>query len=97
MDISEAIEKAEFEALKKMIVEHLKTSYRNRVLKSNAFQLGKMEYLVVQLYQPTTHLSLVNKLLKFSEFLFGVKEYDEVLNFLKCVPETIGDVKKVKI
>ncbi|MDO9186967.1 MAG: hypothetical protein Q7W13_13215 [Bacteroidia bacterium] len=96
VDISEAIEKAEFEALKRFIVSHLRKSFDTDELKAHPFKYGQMEYLVVQLYQPTTHLTLINKLLKFSEYLFGIKQYDETLNFLKCVPETIGDIKKMQ-
>ncbi len=97
VDISEEIERAEFEALKKFIISHLRKSFDTDELKAHPHKYGQMEWLVVQLYQPSTHLTLISKLLKFSESLFGIKEYDETLNFLKCVPETIGDIKKMKL
>lgn len=93
VDVSELIEKAEFEMLKKHIKEHLKQALHSC---SDDFKKGQLEYLIVQLYQPTDHIALISKLLKYSEFLYGIIEYDDVLNFLKCTPETIGDIKQNK-
>lgn len=96
VDISELVEKAEFEMLKKHIKEHLKQAIRGCSPVVDEFKKGQLQYLIVQLYQPIDHITLVSKLLKYSEFLYGVKEYDDVINFLKCTPETIGDIKRNK-
>lgn len=96
VNIQEQIEKAEFEAFKDFIKNHLRCALDNEELKANAFKFQRLEWLIVQLYEPTTHITLVSKLLKFQEILFGVKEYNDVLKELKCMPEndlTVGDVK----
>jgi hypothetical protein len=101
IDISEQVEKLQFDALKKFIYDHLCFSLtENEDLKTNAFKLQKMEWLIVQLYEPTTILSLTKKLLKFNEHLYMIKEYKEVLEHLKCDPDkdlTVGDIKNKTI
>lgn len=97
IDITEQVEKLQFEALKKFIKDHLSCSLQSEELKANEFKFQRMEWLIVQLYEPTTILSLCNKLLKFNEHLYMIKEYKEVLEHLKCDPEkdlTVGDIKK---
>lgn len=99
VDISEQIEKMKFDALKEFIKDHLTNALDSEYLIANPFKLQKMEWLIVQLYEPTTILSLCNKLLKFNDHLYMIKEYKEVLEHLKCDPEkdlTVGDIKKVK-
>lgn len=97
IDISEQIEKMKFDALKDFIKVHLSTALESKDLKANAFKFQKMQWLMVQLYEPTSILSLTTKLLKFNEHLYMIKEYKEVLEHLKCDPEkdlTVGDIKK---
>ncbi|HEY0029178.1 MAG TPA: hypothetical protein VGC65_00355 [Bacteroidia bacterium] len=96
IDISEQIEIMQFEALKEFIKGHLRCALANEELKADALKIEKLNWLIVQLYEPTTILSLSNKLLKFKEYLLGIKEYNEVLEHLKCSQEqdlTVGDIR----
>lgn len=93
IDVSEQIEKAEFEVLKKFIIQHLKIAFNNNELvQADDFKKGQLQYLIVQMYQPSTHITLISKLLKYNDSLHDVKEYNDVLRQLKCLPEekTVG-------
>jgi hypothetical protein len=82
LQVEKIIEAARFEKLKHYITSHLRYS----ILPGHRyghFRERKMKELIVQLYQPTSYDLLVQKLLKFSEYLDGVQQFQDVMNYLK--------------
>ena len=77
VDITTEADKAELEALKRFMKVYLSQALTDE-LKADQFKYEKMQYLIVQLYQPSTLTALIIKLMKFSEYLEGIKEFDDV-------------------
>jgi len=85
IDITEVIEQEKFEAAKKFISDHLKFGLKEAKQSEGwtDYDTTQMEYLITQLYQPSTIVSLVEKILKYQGVLYKVKQYNEVINYLK--------------
>jgi len=87
VDITTEADKAELEALKRFMKVYLSQALTDD-LKADKLQYEKLQYLIVQLYQPSTLTALIVKLMKFSEYLEGIKEFDNVFKAFHCYPRT---------
>ena len=96
IDLTTETDKAELDALKKCMKDYLTKALKREDFKVDKFKLDKMQYLIVQLYQPSTLTALAVKLMKFSEYLEGVKEFDDVFKTVKVHSSeiTIADLYK---
>lgn len=85
INISEVVENEKFECLKQHIADHLKhgLSDAKKIEGWNEYEITQLEFLIVQLYQPSDMMQLINKLMKFQSVLYKLQQFQDVMNYLK--------------
>ena len=77
---------AELDCAKVFIKEKLSEALKNEELALDEFVKSKIQFLIVQLYQPTSFIFLYEKLEKFREYLYDVvPEFNEVYNHYNSI------------
>lgn len=85
IDIQDLVERENFQATKDFITDHLKfgLAEAKRLDDWSEYETTKCEYLITQLYQPNTMFQLVEKILQYQGILYKLKQYNEIINYLK--------------
>lgn len=81
------IDRAHLEAAKLFIKLKLREALPSEQIQANEFLQQKLEYLIVQLYQPVSFSELFQKLMKFKEHLYEIPEFKAVYDHY-VIPES---------